>query len=364
MNIAIDISPLTGNHSLQHRVRGSGYYLENLKTSLLQYYPQHKYTFFTRGQKIPKNIDLVHYPYFEPFFLTLPLFSKVRTIVTVHDLIPFVFPRHFSGGLKGNIKWQIQKVSLKNTNAIITDSESSKQDIIRFTGIKNSKIHVIYLAPGEGFTRFKDTSNKIRMKTQHFRKKYKLPDKFVLYVGDVTWNKNLPRLIESVKKANIPLVMAGKALIEKNVDLSNPWNKDFAKVLDLIERDNNIIRMGFISSEELVMLYNVATVFAMPSLYEGFGLPVLEAMSSGCPVVTARTGSLQEIAGESAFYVDPYDIDSISDGLKKVFFDQSVQKELIEKGLKQVKKFTWEKTVRETINVYRYVSGFAKAYNF
>ena len=168
----------------------------------------------------------------------------------------------------------------------------------------------------------------------------------------MTWNKNLPRLVKAAQKAEVPLVMVGKALINKDIDASNPWNKDIVAVQNLIKNDKSIICPGFVSTEELVLLYNMATVFIMPSLYEGFGLPIVEAMSCGCPVVTAKEGSLPEVAGEAAFYVDGYSIDAIANGIKEVFFNTNLQKQLSEKGLQQAKKFSWKKTAEQTVAVY------------
>ena len=351
MNITIDISPLKSGHYLQHRVRGTGFYLKNLQLSLEKYYPENKYIYFNKGDLLPKEIDVLHYPYFEPFFLTLPLFSRNKTIVTVHDLTPLVFPSKFPSGLKGNMRWQLQKLALKNVSLIISDSESSKKDIMKFTGISDSKINVVYLAAGEEFKRVSDKE----LRVKEIRKKYRLPDKFALYVGDVTWNKNLPRLIEAVKKINIPLIMVGDALVQKDVDISNPWNRDFNKVLELIDGDQRILRLGFVSKEELILLYNIATVFTMPSLYEGFGLPILEAMSCGCPVVTSKEGSIPEISGEACRYVNAYDVDNIAQGIKEVFSNQSLQNELSKKGLVQVRKFNWQKTAKETMDTYKKV---------
>ncbi len=348
MKIALDMSPLKSGHYLQHRVRGTGFYLRNLQTSLEKYYPENKYIYFDRGDLLEKDVDVVHYPYFEPFFLTLPLFQKNKTVVTIHDLTPFVFPKQFPSGLKGKMKWQIQKFALKNANAIISDSESSKKDIVRFAGISPSKIHVVYLAAGEEFKKYQISN----IKYQILKKKYNLPEKFVLYVGDVTWNKNLPRLIEAIKKVNVPLVMVGDALVQTDIDMKNPWNRDFNKLLKLVKGDNRIVRLGFVSKEELVLLYNIAAVFAMPSLYEGFGLPLLEAMSCGCPVVTSREGSLAEIAGEACKYVDAYDVDNITQGINDVVKSKNLQQDLSEKGLIQSKKFTWKKTAEKTISVY------------
>src|SRR3989344_1147719 len=351
MKIAVDVSPLSKSYNLLHKVRGTGFYIENLKRSLLSYFPENEHIFFVRGENIPKDVDLVHYPYFEPFFLTLPLKKRFKTVVTVHDLIPFVFPEHFPSGIKGKIKWEIQKRILTNTDAVITDSDSSKKDIIKFTGINENKIHVIYLAAGEEFREVESGE----LKVENLRKKYNLPEKFVLYVGDVTWNKNLPRLIKVVKKINVPFVMVGRALTQKDVDVSNLWNKDLVEVQKLCQDDKNIFLPGFVPTEELVTIYNLATVFIMPSLYEGFGLPILEAMQSGCPVITSKEGSIPEVAGDAAYFVDCYNVDDIAEGISMVFSNEKVRKELSKKGIENAKKFSWRETVQKTHKIYERV---------
>lgn len=349
MKIAIDISPLIDQSSISHRVRGTGFYISNLKRSLLEYFPDNQYTFFSRKESVP-NVDIIHYPYFEPFFLSLPVIKKNKFVVTVHDLTPLVFPKEFPYGYKGLLKWNLQKVSLKRATAIITDSEVSRKDIIKYAGIPDEKINVIYLAASDIFKRL--DQSKVNNLQKEIGKKYDLPKQFVLYVGDVTWNKNLPRLIEAVRKAKVSLVMVGKALSEKNFDRKNPWNKDLVAIQEQIKKTKLITCIGFVSTEDLVLLYNMATVFVMPSLYEGFGLPVLEAMQCGCPVVTTKEGSLPEVAGNASIYCNAYNIDSIADSIKKVFSDEKLQKRLSENGLKQSKKFSWRKVAQETISVY------------
>ncbi|HSA83329.1 MAG TPA: glycosyltransferase family 1 protein, partial [Patescibacteria group bacterium] len=182
-----------------------------------------------------------------------------------------------------------------------------------------------------------------------------LPEKFILYVGDVTWNKNLPRLVQAISQLDISLVMVGKALAEKDFDRANSWNADRVKLEEAIGGNKNILKLGFVSDDDLVVLYNAATAFVFPSLYEGFGLPVLEAMQSGCPVITTKEGSLAEVAGDGAYFVDAYREESIADGIRKVFNDQDLQKKLVEKGLQQAKKFSWKKTAEQTIAVYKKV---------
>lgn len=350
MKIAVDVSPLTDDSAISHRVRGIGSYIENLKKSLVRYFPNDQYIFFSRGQSL-KNIDIIHYPYFEPFFLTLPIRKRYKTVVTVHDLTPFVFPEHFPVGLRGKLKWWIQKMSLGRADAVITDSQSSKNDIMRFANIPESRIVVVYLAAGEQFKRIKNQESKINS----IKTKYGLPEKFALYVGDATWNKNLPRLIEATKKADIPLVMVGKALLDTDFNKTNIWNKDLIKAQEMVKENKLVIRLGYVPTEDLVLLYNMATVFCMPSLYEGFGLPVLEAMQCGCPVITTKEGSLFEVAGDAALYVDAYDALEITGGIKRVFADGTLRRELSQKALQQAKKFSWKMTVNRAMQVYKEV---------
>lgn len=358
MKIGLDVSPLENTSMLTHRVRGTGFYIENLKKSLLKYFPQNEYVFFTRGELLEENVNIAHYPYFEPFFLTLPLRKSHKTVVTVHDLTPFVFPEHFPVGLRGKLKWWIQKMSLGRADTVITDSQSSKNDIMRFANIPESRIAVVYLAAGEQFKRIKNPFGQSsgrgqKSKINSIKTKYGLPEKFALYVGDATWNKNLPRLIEATKKADIPLVMVGKALLDTDFNKTNIWNKDLIKTQEMVKESKLVIRLGYVPTEDLVLLYNMANVFCMPSLYEGFGLPILEAMQCGCPVVTTKEGSLKEIAGDAAFFVDAYNIESIASGIEQIIEDKRLQRELSEKGLIQAKKFSWEETARKTMQVYK-----------
>ena len=344
MKIGIDIAPLQSGH----KVRGVGFYLENLKRSLQEDFPDNEYVFFTQEEPLSQKVDIVHYPYFDPFFATLPLLKKYKQVVTVHDLTPLVFPEHFPSGVRGRLVWQMQKFSLQRSDKVITDSEASKKDIVRLAGIAPDKIDVVYLAAGEEFKQMENGKWKIEI-----QKKYSLPESFVLYVGDVTWNKNLPRLIKAIQGIDLPLVMVGKSLVQKDFDRMNPWNKDLVEINKLAEGDKRVMRLGFVPTEDLVALYNAATVSVMPSIYEGFGLPIIEAMSCGTPVITTKGGSLQEVAGDAALYVDPYSVDSIANGIREVLSTKKLQVELSAKGLIQARKFNWKKAARETIEAYK-----------
>ena len=347
MKIAIDVSPLQSGH----KIRGVGFYLERLKKSLLENFSEHTYIFFTQKEPLTQSVDIVHYPYFDPFFPTLPLRNKYKTVVTVHDLTPLVFPNHFPAGVKGNIQWQLQKFKLKQADAIIADSIASKSDIIKIAGIHTDKVSVVYLAADKVFKNYKISD----AKKQALIKKYSLPEKFVLYVGDITWNKNIPRLVQAIQQTDIPLVMVGKALAQKDFDITNPWNKDLITFNKQIENSESIKVLGFVPTKDLVDLYNIASLFVFPSVYEGFGLPVIEAMQSGLPVVTSREGSLSEVAGDAAEYVDSYNPANIAEGISKVYQSKNIQEDLSKKGIEQSKNFNWKKTARETIQVYKNV---------
>lgn len=346
MKIAIDISPLETGHN----VRGVGFYLQNLKASLEQVKSENKYIFFSEAKNIPLDASVIHFPYFDPFFRTLPVKKKYPTVVTVHDLIPLIFPEHFPSGIRGKLVWQLQKYLLERVDMVVTDSEASKRDIHRLLAIPDGKVKVVYLAASPVYIHQNNSSHQKMVK-----EKYHLPDKFVLYVGDVTWNKNLVRLIKSIKKLGIPLVMVGKALASTNYDKENPWNADLVTIQQETQHNPLFTILGFIPTDDLITIYNLATVFTMPSLYEGFGLPVLEAMQCGTPVVSTHGGSLKEIAGDAAEIVEANDVDSIVCGIKKVYGSEHYQKLLIEKGFVHAKKFSWEKTASDMISIYEHV---------
>ncbi len=348
MKIAIDITPIKGDNS-GHKVRGSGSYISHLKESLVKYFPQHSYMFFTKRDGLDPTADIIHYPYFDPFFLSLPIKCNIQSVVTVHDVIPLLFSDKFPIGIKGAIKWFLQKYALSKKQAIITDSECSRTDILHYIPISEEKVHVVYLAAGEQFKKVVDNSSNNK-KLEKVKKKYNLPSKFALYVGDCTWNKNVPNLIKAIKKKQIPLVLVGSAFV-KSPEV-NKWNEDLIEVLEMIKNNPLVTALGYVPDEDLVLLYNVATLLVVPSRYEGFGLPVLEAMSSGCPVVTAKKGSLPEVAGDASLYVNPDDVEDIARGIKEVYDDADLRENLIQKGYRQNKLFTWKKTAQETIRIY------------
>lgn len=327
MKIAINTSSL----SSASQSRGIGFYTSRLIAEL-QKIPSLQLIKFEK--KIPAGVDLVHYPGFNPFQFSFPLIHSLPFLVTIHDLIPLKFPAHFPPGIKGKLRWLIQRRLLLSAAGIITDSKSSQKDILALTEISAEKVHVIYLAADKIFRPLKPIN------------KFSLPKNFVLYVGDVNYNKNLPELIQVCLANNYPLVLVGKQLVEKDFDRHHPENQALIKVQSLIKANpKKIIPLGFLPTQDLVMLYNLATVYVQPSLAEGFGLPVLEAMACGCPVLTSQVGSLPEICGQADIKFSPAN-------LRRCWQSPSLRLKMSKLGLTQAAKFSWQKTAEGTVKVY------------
>lgn len=345
MKVAFVNIPIVG-----HIRRGSGVYAQNLFKSLSTNREVEVSPVNLKDNL--KRFDLIHFPYFDPFFLTLPVFRDYKSVVTVHDLIPLKFPKHFPRGLKGEIKWLLQKFSLTHSSAILTDSQASMKDIVNFTGMSQEKIHVAYLGVREDFKVLK--SQKV---LDEVRKKYNLPEKFILNVGDVNYNKNIPGIINAFAKVrenypDIDLVLVGNGFTTDSPQLS-----EVLKLIAQFGLETKVKRLGYIDLSNLVAVYNLAKVYIQPSFAEGFGLPVLEAMACGCPTVVSNTSSLPELVGDGGILVNPDDINNIVSGISEVLQNKSLQQEIITKGIQRAKEFSWNKCAEQTIKIYKEVLG-------
>lgn len=351
MRIIVDISPIDKSSTSEHKVRGVGKYITLLKENLEKFDDKNTYIFSSNPEK-EKDADLIHYPYFDPFFVTLPIIKKKKSLVTVHDLIPISHKEEFPVGIKGELKWKINKGLLRRTDGILTDSYASKEVIHKMTGISEKLIFPVYLAVEAEFRKL-EIGNWSASRRMEIKRKYGLPDNFILYVGDVTWNKNLPNIVSAIQKTGIPIVMVGHALKEELFDFKNPWNKSRKIVLEKTYGNPLFLKLGFVPTEDLVMIYNLAHLLLMPSFDEGFGLPVLEALKSGCPVITSNCGSLSEVAGDAAVYVDPESIDSIINGIYEVVKSKQLSNKLRSIGFLQADKFSIQKMIKDTVMVYQ-----------
>lgn len=320
---------LVDSPQVQGSVRGAGAYGQQLTAALGQ---------ISDVEITDRRPDIIHFLYFDPFFLTLPPFRPAKTVVTVFDLIPIALPRLYLRGIRGEIKWQVQKRLLKTVAAVITISHSAKKDIARFAGIPEEKIHVTHLAAGK-------QCRPLNLKREDM----------ILYIGDVNPNKNLSTLLKAV--ALVPkakLILAGKAFLEYNL----PEARALREEIERLGIKDRVEMPGFVTEEEKVKLLNTVKVYVQPSIYEGFGLPVLEAMACGTPVVCGQNSSLPEVAGEAAIHAKVVNPEDLAGKLLKLFkLPKDEREKLSEKCLLQAQKFSWEKTARQTYEVYKTVLG-------
>lgn len=351
MKIAINNLPLKS----AHKTRGIGYYTKHLIEALKQD-TSCEVQEFTNISDV-KGADVVHYPWFDLFFHTLPLRKHFPTVVTIHDVMPLVFSAKYPAGLKGKINFIMQKTALRSCKYVITDSQASKTDIIKYLKIEGKKIAAIPLAIDP---KFKIISNDTEL--LHIKRKYYLPDQFLLYVGDANWVKNLPFLIEGFQQliketdlGQVKLVLVGGVFLKDVENINHPELESLKLVNKLIKQyrlDTRIIRPGQVSDEELVAFYNLATIYVQPSLYEGFGLPVLQALACGVPVVSSNRGSLTEVGGDAVVYFDPTNLKQFIFTASDLLQDKSLRSKLSKLGLKQAAKFSWEKVAEETKSIY------------
>lgn len=332
-----------------HQIRGIGFYTRNL-LAFLKKRSDIEVIEFTNTRDL-KNVDVIHYPFFDLFRHTLSTRLKIPTVVTVHDIIPAIYSTHYPPGIKGKIANFLQKKSLKNVQVVITDSHASKNDLIKYFKVDQSKIKVVYLAPSDIFKPIKD-----QKVLDEIKNKYHLPTKFAFYVGDVNWNKNLINLGLACQQAGIDLVLAGKGFEMETIP-DHPELKNYREFLRQFDKNSKVHRLGFVDDHDLVGLMNLASVILLPSFAEGFGLPILEAQACGTPVVTSNLSSMPEVAGEGAILVDPYKTADIKDGILKIINNQKFCDELIKKGLVNVKRFSWDKTIEQIVTAYQQAVG-------
>lgn len=350
MKIAFNIKPLKS----AHKERGIGYYTRNLLEGLKKEADLEIVEFEDLSQV--RNADVVHFSWFDLFFHTMPLSSPLPTVVTVHDVIPLIFKDHYPVGLRGKINFFLQKLALKRCKRIITDSYVSKVDIVKYLKIDESKIAVVPLASDQKFKVLNES------KLLFIKRKYNLPDRFLLYVGDANFVKNLPFLIECFNEliaesqfADLKLILVGEVFLKNVESIDHPELESLKKVLRMIKDlglADKVLRPGRLEVEDLVAFYNLATVYVQPSLYEGFGLPVLEALSCGTPAVISQNGALKEVGGDAPLYFNPENKRQFKTLVAEVLQSKSLQQKLSKLALTQAAKFSWERVAAQTKSVY------------
>jgi glycosyltransferase involved in cell wall biosynthesis len=286
-----------------------------------------------------EGADLFHAPHY-----VLPPLTPCRSVVTIHDCIHLQFPEYLPNRLGHVYARSSLWMAAHRSARVLTVSEASKRDILRHFGISPAKVHVIHNAIDEAYGQDPGDDEIGRV-----RERYQLHDPFVLYAGNIKPHKNLERLIEAFH-----LLRRGGLDHVKLVIIGDEISK-YATLRRAVHRyklHQHVRFFGFVPDKTLAALYRLAGVFVFPSLYEGFGLPPLEAMASGTPVVTSNVSSLPEVVGDAAVLIDPYDPVAIEQAMRRVLTEPALRDDLRRRGYARVKEFSWERSVRRLRDVY------------
>ncbi len=273
--------------------------------------------------------------------LLLPL-RGIPTVLTVHDL----FFRHYPAYHKRLNRWYLNltlKLYCKRATALIAVSEYTRQDVIRTYGLPADKVHVIYEAAAPVFRPQPPEA------LQRVRQRYGLPQRYILAVSTIEPRKNYLRLLQAFEALHAEGLSDALVIVGRKGWLY----EDFFRALEGSPARSAVLFPGYVQDDDLPALYAGAQVLAFPSLAEGFGLPLLEALGCGTPVVCSNVTSLPEIAGDAAVLVDPLDVSAIRAGLRQVLTDAALREELRARGLQRAAQFSWERTAQETLALYR-----------
>jgi len=378
MKIAIDARVLMDQH-----YSGVPEYVYNLITTLLELDQQNEYLLFYNSatevmmpsfqadniryvaRHIPNKLlnyglfKILGYPtiekligepidlWFMPHLNFIAKAPSTPSILTVHDLSFLRFPELFSWRKNIWHKTIDAKYLVTSFDQLVAVSEQTKRDIIDLTGVADNKISVIYGAASSDFKVLASDDEQFT----HTKKKYNLPEKFILSLGTIEPRKNLVALIKAyeILRTDHPELAEHKLVIAG----AKGWKSDASYRLAAESRyRDDIIFLGYIDREDKVALYNLASVFAFPSLYEGFGIPPLEAMASGCPVVASWGSSLAEVIGTAGILIDPYNPNDLARGIAEVLKNDEISQKLTQAGLIQAQKFTWQKSATEYLKLF------------
>jgi glycosyltransferase involved in cell wall biosynthesis len=270
-------------------------------------------------------------------FQNFGTFLKIKNIVYIHDLLYLDYPQFYS--FKERVYLGLLKPLAKSANTIVTISEIEKKRIIKHKLGKN--VHFVYHGVDPKFKPL-DKHNKLQIEA--FKKKYNLPNRFILYLGRLNIRKNITNLISAMQYVDTPLVIVGK---------KDHKRENLSLTIDALNLSDKIIFTGFITDDELPLAYALATLFCFPSYAEGFGLPPLEAMASGTPVIVSDRTSLPEVCGSAALYVNPDNPSDIAEKINTLLASKEIIDTFAMKGLIQSKKFSWKKSAENLMNIIK-----------
>jgi glycosyltransferase involved in cell wall biosynthesis len=279
----------------------------------------------------------------------LPLGTGAARVVTIHDMSLKLYPECHPLRRRV-INRPLVSVAAKVADAVVAVSNSARDDLLRFHNIPAERISVVHEAAGPDFRPIRDRVLRGRM-----RLRYGLPERFMLYVGAIEPRKNLPRLVEAFAQAR-------RQGLAHELVCVGPYGWSSRDLYDHVNRlglRRSVHFTGYVPAEDLPAIYSLSEFFVFPSLYEGFGLPVIEAMACGTPVITSNTSSLLEIAAGAADTVDPHDGDALAAALVTLGTSVERRRELAARGLERAQQFSWARTAKEMLALYRRVAGVA-----
>jgi glycosyltransferase involved in cell wall biosynthesis len=294
------------------------------------------------------NVDVVHVPHHDA-----PFFTPAKLVVTVHDCVHLMFPQEDSTRFQNYRTYLRTKRVIEAAKHVFAVSKSTKEDLINIFRLPESKVSVVHNALDE---RFAFTHSPDERK--HVLERYQLKDPFVLYSGKIRPHKNLQRLIEAFAVLKSELVDDDQYKNLKLIIIGDELSKHQYLRLTVIRSgvQQDVRFFGFVPYHILRVFYQSAALFAFPSLYEGFGLPPLEAMANRTPVIASNTSSLPEVLEEAAVLVNPENVFDIARGMKTILGDEALRQRLIQKGVQQVSKFSWKVAAEKVMETYHYVS--------
>ena len=324
---------LLGNQKTDYNIKADNQKLIIIPEKITFLWDQIKLPFHLKKQ----GVDVFLTPYFKA-----PLCKPTKMVVIINDIIPLVASQYqkLKYFFKRTYFRAMIKSAIKKADRIITISQHSKKDIVEFSGIDSTKIEIMTLAV--------DPYKLDRLKSEKVVGRYGVNDKFIFYFGNFNQHKNIKGLLTVYNKLpdyiknHYKLVIGGK---------KNKHYSALVKLVKLLAIKNKVMFIDSISDEDLLCFYNAAQLFVFPSLYEGFGLPVLEAMACGTPVVAFNVTSIPEVTGDAAILVNPNDTNSLSKAIEKVLLNETLRNNLIAKGIERAKKFSVEKMARKILNV-------------
>ena len=283
--------------------------------------------------------SLFHAPHY-----VLPPLTPCPSVVTIHDCIHLRFPQYLRGRIAHTYAHTSMWIAAHRSSRIITVSEASKRDILSYFRVPESKIDVIPNAIDERFWEMPSPED-----IERVRERFQLNDPFVLYAGNIKPHKNVERLIDAfhtLKKsgfAEVKLLVIGDE-VSRYATLRRAVHRH--------QLHKHVRFLGFVPDQTLAVLYRLAAAFVFPSLYEGFGLPPLEAMASGTPVITSNVSSLPEVVGDAALLIDPYDPDALAHAMRRVLSDEQLRETLRERGLARARHFSWDRSIARVRAIY------------